>query len=277
MDRHGTLTDGTAGAVRAPDRLDGGGERFYRCYQPRRTGRVPFRVQLETTDLYVLADRDLSSAARAAVRRARTILEAHIAARPEFATALAPLEPPAGPLPELARAMYAAGQAAGVGPMAAVAGAVAEVVGRVLRRDSREVLVENGGDLYLDVAEEVVVGLFAGTSPFSRRLGLRVGAGDTPRAICTSSASVGPSLSFGTADAAVAMGLPAAVTDAVATALGNRIQGPADLEAATRWAVTVPGIRGAAAVLGNQLAAAGEIEFTRVAPAGPRPGAIPGG
>jgi ApbE superfamily uncharacterized protein (UPF0280 family) len=235
-------------------------------------------VQLETTDLYVLADRDLSTAALAAVRRARTTLEAHIAARPEFATALAPLEPPAGPLPELARTMYAAGQAAGVGPMAAVAGAVAEVVGRVLRRDSREVLVENGGDLYLDVAEEeVVVGLFAGPSPFSGRLGLRVRAGDTPRAICTSSASVGPSLSFGTADAAVAVGLPAAVTDAVATALGNRIQGPADLEAATRWAVTVPGIRGAAVVLGNQLAAAGEIEFTRVAPAGPRPGAIPGG
>jgi len=152
--------------------------------------------------------------------------------------------------------------------MAAVAGTVAEHVGRALRAHSREVLVENGGDLYLDVSAEVVVGLFAGPSPFSGHLGLRVRAKDTPLAVCTSSASVGPSLSFGVADAAVAVGHPAAVADAVATALGNRIQGPGDLEAAVQWATSVCGIRGAVAVLGDRLAAAGEIEFTRVAPAG---------
>ena len=238
---------------------------------------MPFRVQLATTDLYVQADHDLSAAARTAVREARTALEAHIAAHPEFATALEPLEPPTGAVPALAREMYKAGQVAGVGPMAAVAGAVAEHVGRVLRRDSREVLVENGGDLYLDVTDEVVVGLFAGSSPFSGRLGLRVRAKDTPLAVCTSSASVGPSLSYGAADAAVAVGHPAAVADAVATALGNRIQGPTDLEAAAQWAVTVPGIRGAVAVLGGHLAAAGEIEFTRVAAAGQGPGTAAGG
>ncbi len=258
----------TADTGSGPERLDGGSDRFYRCFQPRGQGRVPFRVQLDTTDLYLRADRDLGVAALAAAREARTVLEAHIAAYPEFATALAPLEIPTGTVPGLAREMYKAGRLAGVGPMAAVAGTVAEHVGRALRRHSREILVENGGDLYLDVADEVVVGLFAGASPFSGRLGLRVHAADTPLAVCTSSASVGPSLSLGAADAAVAVGHPAAVADAVATALGNRIQGPGDLEAAVQWAVTVPGIRGCVAVLGGHLAAAGEIEFTRVAPAG---------
>ena len=257
----------TAGAGRArADRLDGGGERFYRCFEGHGPGRVPFRARVGTTDLYLRADRDLTAAALAAAGEARAQVEAHIARRPEFATALAPLEPPGGEVPALVREMYRAAVRAGVGPMAAVAGAVAEHVGRALRASSREVLVENGGDLYLDLATDAAVGLFAGASPFSGRLGLHIGAAGTPVAVCTSSGSVGPSLSYGAADAAVAVGAPAAVADAVATALGNRVCRAGDLEAAAQWAVTIPGVRGAVVVLGDQLAAAGEIEFTPVAP-----------
>lgn len=247
-------------------RLDGGGERFYRHFRTLGPGRVPFRVRVATTDLYLRADRDLSTAARAAVQVARGLLEEHIAAHPAFATALKPLAAPQATGAGLVAEMYRAGELAGTGPMAAVAGAVAEQVGRQLMAHSREVLVENGGDLYLDLREDAVVGVFAGTSPFSGRLGLQIRAKQTPLAVCTSSGSVGPSLSLGRADAAVAVGLPAAVTDAVATALGNRVHGPDDLQAAAEWAVAVPGVRGAVAVLGERLAAAGEIEFTRVAP-----------
>lgn len=239
-------------------------QRFYRDYRPAPAGRVPFRVQVETTDLYLRADRDLSTAALAAVRRARGWLKAHIATCPDFATALQPLEAPPGALPPLVGRMYAAGRAAGVGPMAAVAGAVAEQVGTELRALSGEVLVENGGDLYLDLRKDATVGLYAGTSPFSGRIGLRIGAAATPLAVCTSSGTVGPSLSFGVADAAVAVAGDAALADAVATALGNHVRRLQDLEPAVSWALSIPGVLGAVAVMGARLAVRGEVELVQV-------------
>lgn len=241
-------------------------ERTYRHFEAGGHGRVPFRAAVETTDLYLLADRELVPEALAAAWRARGEIEDHIRRVPAFATSLVPLALPDGPLTDLVAGMCAAAAAAGVGPMAAVAGAVAQAVGRELRRWTREVLVENGGDLYLDLAAEATVGLFAGASPFTGRLGLRIRAERTPLGVCTSSATVGPSLSFGRADAATALAPDAALADAVATALGNRVQGPEDLEAAVQWAVGLPGVIGAVAILGDRLAAAGDVEFVQTDP-----------
>lgn len=243
-------------------------ERTYRRFgagPAEPAGRVAFQVEVGTTDLYLRADRDLSAEARAAARRARGEVEAHIRAHPAFATSLTPLAPPAVDAPPLVAGMYDAGRAAGVGPMAAVAGAIAGAVGRELRDWSQEVLVENGGDLYLDLVADAVVGLFAGTSPFSGRLGLRVAATRTPLGVCTSSGTVGPSLSYGRADAATALATDPALADAVATALGNRVQEPGDLQGAVEWALAIPGVRGAIVILGDQLAAGGEVEFVDLA------------
>ncbi len=248
----------------------GTGPRFYRTYRSRGPGRVPFRVKIATSDLYIRADRDLGREARAILREVRGQIEAHIARHPAFATALEPLDPPPGDLPAVVAAMYAAGRGAGVGPMAAVAGAVAGEVGRRLRELTGEVVVENGGDVYLDLREPAVVGLYAGRSPFTGRVGIRVEPGRTPLGVCTSSGRVGPSLSYGAADAATALCPDPALADAVATAMGNRVRGPGDLEPAVEWALGIPGIQGALAVVGDRLAAAGEIEIARV---GDPPGA----
>jgi ApbE superfamily uncharacterized protein (UPF0280 family) len=238
---------------------------LYRSFGTNGPTRIPFQARVGTTDLYLLADRDLSKEAREAARRFRGEVEAHIAAQPAFATALQPLEPPAGPLPPVVASMYAAARLAGVGPMAAVAGAIAVAVGQELRLRSREVLVENGGDLFLDLAQDAVVGIFAGSSAFTGRLGLRVRAEDTPLGICTSSGTVGPSLSYGRADAATVMAADPALADAVATALGNRIHAPEDMPAAVEWAQTVPGVTGALAILGDRLAAVGKVELLDLA------------
>lgn len=253
------------GPIPPAPRALGDGERTYRRFAAAGVTRIPFQARVDTTDLYLRADRDLAREAGEAALRFRGEVEAHIAAVPAFATTLKPLEPPAGPLSLVVGAMYAAGRAAGVGPMAAVAGAIAGAVGRELRRRSREVLVENGGDLFLDLAQDAVVGIFAGASPFTGRLGLRVPAQDSPLGICTSSGTVGPSLSYGRADAATAIAADPALADAVATALGNRIHAPEDLQAAVEWAQTVPGVRGALAILGDRLAAAGEVELVELA------------
>ena len=186
------------------------------------------------------------------VRVCRETIKARIRMQPEFLTALAPVEPVGGE-DALILQMLAAGQAAGVGPMAAVAGAVAEQVGRRLSVSYREVIVENGGDLWMCGTQPRVVGIWCGTSVLNGKLALRFSPGDLPMGLCTSSGTIGHSLSFGHADAATVSAQTAALADAVATALGNRIQTAEDLEPALTWAMKIPGVQGVLAVLGARI------------------------
>lgn len=140
--------------------------------------------------------------------------------------------------------MLDTGLTAGTGSMAAVAGVVAQE----LMPLNPQVVVENGGDIYLALAREATVGLWAGKFLLSGRLGLKLAAA-MPCAICTSSGTVGPSLSLGRADAATIVAKDGALTDA--SALGNRVQSRGDLAAAV-------------AVLGDRLAAWGEIELAEL-------------
>jgi uncharacterized protein len=222
-----------------------------------------FRVVIETSDLYVKAHSNLEKETKELVTKGRAQVEWAIGKRREFLTSLVPVEedPSDGPV---ALSMIRAGKKAGTGPMAAVAGAIAEFVGRELCRLSPEVIVENGGDIFLHVQAPVVVGLFAGKSPFSGRIGLKVDATAIPLGICTSSAKVGPSLSLGVADAATIISRDVALADAVATGLGNRVHKHSDLKAAVEWALGVPGVDAALAILGDKIAALGELELVSI-------------
>jgi uncharacterized protein len=225
-----------------------------------------FRVVVETSDLYVKALSSLEKETESLVRKCRSQVEEAIARRPEFLKSLTPLDEDPADAP-VARAMIRAAKKAGTGPMAAVAGAVAEFVGRALLELSPEVIIENGGDIFLMVARPTVVGLFAGDSPFTGRVGLNVAPTPLPLGICTSSSTVGPSLSFGKSDAAVVVSRDVSLADAVASGLGNRVQQPRDLKEAVEWAMTIPGVDGALAVLGDSFAALGDIELVPMASA----------
>ncbi|MFZ5585682.1 MAG: UPF0280 family protein [Thermodesulfobacteriota bacterium] len=229
----------------------------------RQGGLAAFTVRVKETDLWIQAQRDLSAEALESVLRHRRALEAYAGQRPGFLSALQPL-PMDDLAPPLVRSMLAAGLAAGAGPMAAVAGAIAQAVAADLLAHSPAVAVENGGDVYLALDREAVVGVWAGDSPLSGKLGLRVAAAAMPLAICTSSGTVGHSLSLGRADAATVVALDAALADAAATVLGNRVAKQADLGPALDWAQGVPGVRGALVILGERLAAWGEIELTPI-------------
>jgi uncharacterized protein len=233
--------------------------RTYRDYGPS-DRFVAFRVAVETSDLYVKAHRPLEAETERLIHIARNQVEDAISRRPEFLTSLVPLgEQPEDP--PLAVRMIRAGKKAGTGPMAAVAGAVAEFVGQGLLELSSEVIIENGGDIFLRVDHAVVVGLFAGESPFSHRVGLRMDPSVLPRGVCTSSGSVGPSYSAGRADAATIVSRDVILADAVATALGNRVSAARDLKAAVEWAMEVPGVDGALAIIGDKIAAMGDLEL----------------
>jgi len=197
-----------------------------------------FSVSYKETDLWIGVDPPsrapgMEDFAASLARRLRLELEAYIAQRPEFLASLVPIADDEG-APALARAMIAASSAAGVGPMAAVAGAVAEAVGAALclQFGCRETIVENGGDLWLRFEAPIDLSVFAGASPLSERVGVSIPAELSPLGVCTSSGTVGPSLSLGRADAAMVACSSAALADAWATRIGNAVRSPGDIDAA---------------------------------------------
>jgi hypothetical protein len=160
--------------------------------------------------------------------------------------------------------MIRAARAAGVGPMAAVAGAMAEFVGRDLLKESDEVLVENGGDIFLRSGRELKIGIFAEPSPLSLRIGLRVSRSEQGLGVCTSSGTVGPSLSFGRADAVCIVAPSASLADAAATAVGNIVKTPGDISAGLETARSVIGVKGVVIIMGEKMGAWGEVDLVKM-------------
>ena len=218
----------------------------------RKKGLTAFEVTVKETNLNIQADMDLSREAAGAVVGCRQIIEAYIREHPEFSASLSPVKKNAR-APELIRTMLAAAQAAGVGPMAAVAGTVAEYTGRKLLNQTRQVMVENGGDIFVKSDTPTVFGIFAGASDFSMSCGIEIATQSRPYSICTSSGTLGHSKSFGRADAAMVFSDSCALADAMATALGNRVETPEDIEPAIAWGKTIDGVRGMVVILGENI------------------------
>ncbi|HEY3313783.1 MAG TPA: UPF0280 family protein [Bacillota bacterium] len=221
---------------------------------------VFFNCCLKETDLQIGAHRRLEAEAMALVVELRRQLEGYILAVPEFRTSLVPIDP-APWAPPIVRRMSEAGAAAGVGPMAAVAGAVSQFVGVELLRYSPEVIVENGGDIFIQSGLPRKIGIHAGSSPLSEKVALKIKPEDTPLGVCTSAGTVGPSLSFGRTDATVVVARDAALADAAATAIGNRVKTADDIEAGLRVAGRIRGLLGAVVIIGDKLGAWGDVDL----------------
>lgn len=221
-----------------------------------------FSVKVSETDLYILADSDLTALACESVHLYRSQLEEYIRIRPEFGSSLVPLSRDAL-APGIVKTMLDASLRSGVGPMASVAGAIAEYVGRRLLEKSANVVVENGGDIFLHVSEDISVGIFAGASALSGRLALKIRADQTPLGICTSSGTVGHSLSFGSADAVCIKSKSAALADAAATATGNVVKEKRDVRKGLSKAMSIEGVLGVLIVIGDILAVQGDMEIVR--------------
>ncbi|MDD5190800.1 MAG: UPF0280 family protein [Dehalococcoidales bacterium] len=235
--------------------------RFYRHWS-KDTDLVSFNVTVKETDLLIRARKNLKKKALEVVLKQRELLEKYIARHPGFLTELSPF-PVGEDAPQIARTMAEATAKVGVGPMAAVAGAFAEVVGRALLEYSDEVIVENGGDIFLKLAKTRLIGIYAGDSPYSGKLALQIEPQDTPLGVCTSSGTVGHSLSFGKADAAIILAPSAALADAAATAVGNLVQTADDIQRAIESVNIVPDISGIAVIIGDKMAAWGKINLVR--------------
>ncbi len=234
--------------------------RTYRTLMER--GERPFfRVMVRETDLYVHARKPLESVTRDLVLKYRAQLETYLQGHPEFGCSLRPVSV-RGPAPSIVREMAEAGGLAGVGPMAAVAGAVAEQVGEGLLKDhTPEVIVENGGDVFLKTDTPSVIAVFAGRSPLSMKIGLRIDSRPHPMAVCTSSGSLGHSLSLGKGDAVCVVSRSCALADAAATALGNRLQSRSDISGTIDFAKDIAGVIGCVLIMEDQVGMWGDIEI----------------
>ncbi len=195
-----------------------------------------FQLVYRETDLWIGVDpgsfhREMEAAAWNKIIELREKLDAYIRQEPAFAESLHPFSPPGNAPPE-AREMATAAGKAGIGPMASVAGLFAREVGETLSENFpvKELVIENGGDIFALFEKELVLSLFAGDSPLSGKVGLAVPAGTGKVGICTSAGTVGPSLSFGKADAVVVVCRDILLADAFATVYGNQVHSPGDIE-----------------------------------------------
>lgn len=233
--------------------------RTYRQWHQARD-LVSFRVAVKETDLHIAARLNLKEKATRLVLKYRAKLERYIAGHPVFLTSLNPV-PVSANAPDIVRIMAASTSQVGIGPMAAVAGAIAELVGAALLPFSPEIIVENGGDIYLRSLKKRVVGIYAGDSTLSGKIGLEIAPQDTPCGICTSSGTVGHSLSFGRADAVTIISASTPLADAGGTAIGNRVQTPGDIPEAIAFARQIPGITGVLIIMGEKMGAWGNVKI----------------
>ena len=235
-------------------------KRFYRDWM-KAAGLVRFEARVFETDLAILAERDLTREALKRIVELRNGLERYADAHDGFYAALEPVEAKAG-APEIVRRMCEATASWGVGPMAAVAGTFAEMVGETLAEKSREVIVENGGDIFITGREAREIGIYAGeNSPFAGKLTVSVRPESGIRGVCTSSGTIGHSLSRGAADAVTCFASSAAFADAAATAIGNKVKTPEDVEKVVEEERQRGALKALVVVLGDRMGAFGDIEF----------------
>ena len=228
------------------------------------TGKLTtFRVVVQETDLLVHADRKLVAETREQVLEQRGYVEEYIKAYPDFMTTLSPW-PPMGPAAKIISDMIQAGAKAGVGPMAAIAGAIAENVGRGLLKFTDEIIVENGGDVFVKTDRPVTVGVFAGSSPLSMQIGIPLNCEENPKAVCTSSGTLGHSLSFGKADAVCVVADSCALADAAATSIGNLIQSEEDITKAIAAGRKIADIEGIVIIAGDKMGVWGDITIVPI-------------
>jgi len=226
-----------------------------------------FAIQQETADLWIGVDPnsfqdDMADVAVAALRSALDELNAYGTANPLFKKSLKPCSVQ-DDAPAMIRHLAAAGEKAGVGPMAAVGGLLSETIGRALLENFSigELVVENGGNLFVKLQDPLVLSIFAGESPLSGMAGMEVLPEQTPLGVCTFTQADKSPMDYGKADAVMIACGDAVLADALTSGFGNRIKKPADVENVLNRTENVPEILAAVLVCDDQIGIRGEFEL----------------
>lgn len=237
-----------------------GRERFYRELS-KSSGLKKFEVMVEETDLLVFAERNLKREIEEEVLRQRQIIKDYISHHPEFYTSFTPV--PCESEEEIIKLMCESAFMTDTGPMASVAGAIAEVVGKKMLSLTSQILIENGGDIFVKMNRRFTVGIYAGSSPLSFNIGIVFPGSENTFGIATSSGTVGHSFSYGKADAVTVVTKSAALADGAATYLGNLITGESiEKDRIETELKKFPFIEGLLIIKGKEIFVWGDIELT---------------
>ncbi len=221
---------------------------------------ISYNVKIAESDLFISSDINLAESAEKSLLKHRNSLESYINNYPEFRTALLPLHKD-DLAPPIIRDMLSKSKICGVGPMASVAGAISEFVGYDLLNQTENLIIENGGDIFLRSKNKLTVSIYAGESALSYKLNMLIKPEETPLGICTSSATVGPSLSFGKADAICVISQSATLADAAASAVGNRVKSKKDIKTSLDYGIKIPGVTGIIIICGKDMGIIGNVEL----------------
>ncbi len=245
----------------APKKIHHGWQRQYRERCAPRQGERVFQIVRGESDLRILVgggqeeqtQQELAAHMCQTLERLRADVSSWARVYPEFRTSLAPLPLPEN-APQVIQRMYAGAALAAVGPFAAVAGTISQMLVEAHKEQFSDIIVENGGDVYMHSSKERVVALLAQPQSVENAedsahdgtayLGLRFTEQDFPLALCASSATIGHSLSLGRGELAVVRARDGALADAVATAMGNRLKGASSVQQALDFGQSIEGVEG---------------------------------
>ena len=241
-------------------------ERTYRTQfnTERFTG---FEISYLETDLWIGVNPgsfqpEMKTVAFAKIKSLRSKFDEYIQSEPFFKKSLKPFIPSEIAPPEAVEMAAAAGKA-GIGPMAAVAGLFAREIGEEIIQNFsvEELVIENGGDIDVHLKNELTLSVFAGDSILSERIGLVIPPEKQKLGICTSAGTVGPSLSYGKADAVVVICEDILLADAFATAFGNRVKSPKDVEKVIKRSENYPEILSLLIICEDKIGIRGDFEM----------------
>ncbi len=221
---------------------------------------VSFQVKEKESDLFIQASMWLHKEAVTSLKHYRKLLEKYIGENPIFRTTLDPY-PCDNNAHHMIKDMINKSTLCQVGPMASVAGCIAQYVAQDILTKTDEVIIENGGDIYIKSSSLKRVIIYAGSSPLSNKIYLKIDSREKGMGVCTSSGTVGPSFSRGRADAVTILSYSATLADAAATAIGNIVQTKEDIQRGLNLAEQINGVLGAVIIKDDKIGMWGEIDY----------------
>lgn len=225
-------------------------------------GKYSYRLAYKYTDLYITSDAVISGKLREPLIRFYEQLKKVIRENKGFRESLYPLKTDRS-WPAPVRDMCRSAALFGVGPMAAVAGAVCDSIAREVSDECSFLMIENGGDVYIKSANTVKASLFTGSRYFPEILGISIGSGSTPCGLCSSSGMMGHSLSLGKSDLVTVVSESAAMADAAATAIANAVSTKPDIDRTIKKYIRYSQVKGLIILKDDRLAIWGDLQLVK--------------
>ena len=236
------------------------GERTYRS-MINKGNLISYNVKIAESDLLVSSDTNLSYEALKSLTKHRYSLETYIKSYPDFLTSLLPL-PEDDLAPPIVRDMLVKSKMCGVGPMAGVAGAVSEFVGYDLRNQTGNLIIENGGDIFIKSENKLIASVYAGESPLSYNVNFIVKPEENTaryshivrhsRAVLELRESRCGMRDFQIRDIATPQPQPSAKA---------KVKSKNDINPAIDFGIKIKGVTGIIIIIGNEMGAIGQVQF----------------